>query len=101
MIQRTLRTRISSLESPDDPARTFLQFLELLAFGHQVYSVRFNFRFFVATFAEVTCVGSVSILGIGRVLPWRNTVTGPSLEITISIPSIIFENSAAERCRVP
>src|SRR5262245_7626113 len=48
MIQRTLRARISSLESPDDQARSFLQFLHRLAFGHQVYPVRFNFPVFLA-----------------------------------------------------
>src|SRR5215204_816687 len=36
MIQRTLRARISSLESPDNIARAFLQFLWILAFRHQL-----------------------------------------------------------------
>src|ERR1044071_3272702 len=48
MIQGTLRSRISSLESPDNIARTFLQFLKTFAFGHQVYPVRFSFPVFLA-----------------------------------------------------
>src|ERR1044072_3249782 len=48
MIQRTLRARISSLESPDDIARAFLQFVRAFAFGHQVYPVRFSFPVFLA-----------------------------------------------------
>src|ERR1043165_915134 len=48
MIQRTLRARVSSLQSPDHIARAFLQFLEAFAFGHQVYPVRFSFPVFLA-----------------------------------------------------
>src|ERR1700752_2802915 len=105
MVQRTLRTRISSLESPDDPARTFLQFLKALAFGHQVYPVRFNFPVLLAQASIRTKTSrpngsSIAPINANTINSWETADSGAPARCSAVEPGLPTPNNFRQADKV-